>query len=87
LVDDAANFSSPNYIYYTFNASNTTYQIDAPISNGTWYWRVAAYDKASNNINSTKDFIYIIDILSPAEFDLDLPGQELFLEAEYFASA
>jgi len=41
-LDDAANFATP--VVNNPNVPDTSYQIPTPISAGTFYWRVRAYD-------------------------------------------
>lgn len=72
-IDDSEDFSLPIYQYYTFNQSSLNYTIATQLSEGPWYWRVTAYDKAGNSRNSSGYFRYIVDATGPAAFELDMP--------------
>jgi hypothetical protein len=54
-------FSNVNYTRYSYNVvTNSSYQFDDTLANNlTWYWRVIAYDLASNYRISTNTYSYI----------------------------
>ncbi len=67
LIDNAIDFSSPNYIYVLTPVSNTSYQISDDLASGTiWNWKVIAYDRAGNPRESTQSFTYVVDTDMPA---------------------
>jgi hypothetical protein len=47
-IDTSASFDSPNRVYYWTNSNVTSYTPDKLFSNGQWYWRIRAEDKAGN---------------------------------------
>ncbi len=66
LVSDTNTFSHNNYTYATYNATNTSYQVSTPWTTNTiWYWKVLAYDNATNVQNSSSTFMYIADTDNP----------------------
>ncbi len=73
LIDDSSDFTSP-LRYYTYNETNTSYDLTSPLADNIWYWRVIAHDKAGNTRNSTDDFVYIVDTAAPNDFNLYLPS-------------
>ena len=66
IVDDAADFSSVDFVYERKWQSNTTLVVPIQWTDNTiWHWRVIAYDNATNSRNSSTDFTYITDSASP----------------------
>ncbi len=70
-TDDNSAFSSPNYIYNTTTITESNYSITSAWADGKWYWRVIAYDNASNS-NTSGYFAYTADTSAPA-ITLDYP--------------
>lgn len=63
-----SNFSIINRTFVTTgNVANNSFQITQNLDNNvTWYWRVIAYDKASNSMNSTQTFVFITNTSEPS---------------------
>lgn len=70
-VSDFANFSRINHTFSTAPISNTSVQQTPALSDGTWYWRVTAYDLAGNNYTAHPN--YTVDTTPPYPFDLLAP--------------
>jgi hypothetical protein len=67
LVDNSNDFIFVNFVYTTFNITNTSYQVLAggAWSDNLWYLKVIAYDLAGN-ANETSIVNYTVDTVSPS---------------------
>jgi len=84
LIDNAVDFSSPNYIYTLEPVSNTSYTIPDVLASGTvWNWQVIAYDLAGNARVSDAPFTYIVDTDAPA-ITLQTPSDGAYLNTTTF---
>lgn len=72
-VSNTSTFTDILYTYYTYEVSNTSHQVTDNWPDRTYYWYVTAYDKASNERNSTQTFIYRLDATPPTTFSLSTP--------------
>ncbi|MBU1854966.1 MAG: hypothetical protein KKF89_04560, partial [Nanoarchaeota archaeon] len=73
-VSNTLDFGGILYIYNSFTLSNTEYQVADNWADGTYYWRVIAWDQGGNNRTSNQVFIYRVDATPPANFDLTTPA-------------
>ncbi|MFH1649722.1 MAG: CARDB domain-containing protein [Candidatus Woesearchaeota archaeon] len=64
VIDDNSDFSSPMYTYYVTSISQLYYTTGS-LSDGTYYWRVTAYDKALNSYTTTSRS-FTVDTVKPA---------------------
>ena len=71
IVSDNDTFQYTNMTYGTFDIATTIFDVVAPWMDGTWYWKVIAYDLAGNSADPF--FAYTIDSTPPAEFILVSP--------------
>jgi len=71
-VSDNDTFSYLNYtLSATVSVSNTSRTQSPALTDGVWYWRATAYDRAGNSITMHPSFN--VDTTPPSAFDLLLP--------------
>jgi hypothetical protein len=63
-VSDNPSYLYNNFTYSKINITNTTYQASNWLMNVVWYWKVVAFDGASNNY-TTGSYTYITDNSTP----------------------
>ncbi len=62
LVGKDQTFQTPDFTYYTFEITNTTYNLSVPLDvNSIYFWKVLAYDVFGSNTNSTQVYNYSTD--------------------------
>ena len=64
-ADTSDSFPSPAFTGYTYSASDTAINTTS-LSDGTYYWRVTAYDKADQSTQSSSTFNFTADTTPPA---------------------
>jgi len=66
LISQSPTFAAIDYSYTTTQITNTTYPLTVSLNNNSkYYWRVIAYDVSGNSRNSTFDYIYSTDVVTP----------------------
>lgn len=77
MIDNANDFSSPNYQYNRTGVTNTSITIpDAISANVIWYWRVVARDLAGNTY-ATVAHVYTVDTIPPI-IDIIVPSNNTY---------
>ncbi|MFC2134931.1 DUF2341 domain-containing protein [Bacteroidota bacterium] len=83
-IDDDSGFTSIDYVYTVYGLDNTSVHVSIG-TDTTWYWRVIAYDLASNSRTSNEIFNYTTDtsppvviLQAPSNNDTDPDGDVSF---------
>jgi hypothetical protein len=71
-VSDVEDFSHVNHSFVNTPITNTSLVQTPALTDGTWYWRVIAFDLAGNQ--KIMHPTYIVDTTSPTAFDLYTPN-------------
>lgn len=82
-IDDNADFSSINETQSTTTATSNSTTMSTLAVDGTFFWRVIAFDAAGNSRTATAvKFIYIVDNTAPT-ITVEFPSDNINFTAEY----